>query len=60
MSHFNFKFMEKKLNFILYDRPSVDPDAVALINKVSVTARELSCALELLEQGQEIVICLAD
>ena len=52
--------MEKKLNFILYDRPSVDPDAVALINKVSVSARELSCALELLEQGQEIVICLAD
>lgn len=60
MFHFNFRFMEKKLNFILYDRSTVNPDAVALINKVSVSARELSCALELLEQGQEIVICLAD
>lgn len=52
--------MDKKLNFVLYDRPSSNPDAVALISKVSVSARELSCALELLEEGQEIVICLAD
>lgn len=60
MFHFKNFVMDKKLNFVLYDRPSVDPDAVALINKVSVSARELSCALELLEEGQEIVICLAD